>query len=233
VREQIALHEAGKAVEQQTYDYDAGSDSLTPHRTKEEADDYRYFPEPDLVPLEPDRELVELLRAQLRELPGARVRRLGADVGFDTALDLVTTGRDGLYERVVAESVEHRSAANVIMNQLAGAGVDPDAVNPSELARLIGARDRIPRTAFDEAIARSGEPGFSADPYLAQDAVSDASELDPLIERILAANPGQVEAYRGGKNGLLGFFIGQVMKETSGKANPKVVNELLREKLKP
>jgi aspartyl-tRNA(Asn)/glutamyl-tRNA(Gln) amidotransferase subunit B len=231
VREQIALHEAGEPVEQETYDFDAGSDSLTPHRTKEEADDYRYFPEPDLVPVEPRRELIERLRAELPELPGARVRRLATGVGFDTALDLVTSGRDGLYERVLAESVEERAAANVIMNQLAGAGVDPDAVNPSELARLIGARDRIPRAAFDEAIARSGEPGFSAEPYLAQEAVSHASELDPLIERVLAANPAQVEAYRGGKNGLLGFFVGQVMKETSGRANPKVVNELLREKL--
>jgi aspartyl-tRNA(Asn)/glutamyl-tRNA(Gln) amidotransferase subunit B len=232
VREQIALHEAGEPVEQQTHDYDAGSDSLTPHRTKEEADDYRYFPEPDLVPVEPSEDLVERLRDELPELPGARVRRLEDAVGFETSLDLVTSARDGLYERVVAEGVEARQAANVIMNQLAGAGVDPDAVDAAELARLIEARDRISRKAFDEAIERAGEPGFSADPYLAQEAVSDASELDPLIERILTANPSEVEAYRGGKDGLLGFFVGQVMKETQGKANPKIVNELLREKLK-
>ena len=79
--------------------------------------------------------------------------------------------------------------------------------------------------------AASATEGFSADDYLEQKTVSDAAELDPLIERILAANPGQVAAYRGGKEGLLGFFVGQVMKETGGRANPKVLNELIREKL--
>jgi aspartyl-tRNA(Asn)/glutamyl-tRNA(Gln) amidotransferase subunit B len=232
LREQIALHEAGDPVEQQTYDYDAGADALTPHRTKEEADDYRYFPEPDLVPLEPDRALVERLRAELPELPGARVRGLEPAVGFETALDLVASGRDGLHGRTVAAGAEARAAANVIMNQLAGAGVDPESVSAGELARLIEARDRIPRAAFATALSRSGDPAFSAEPYLAQEALSDVSELDPLIERILAANPVEVEAYRGGKDGLLGFFVGQVMKETQGKANPKVVNELLRDRLK-
>src|SRR5437773_12373414 len=83
----------------------------------------------------------------------------------------------------------------------------------AELAKVIRARDEIPRDVYSEAIAASAEPGFTADSYLAQKAVRDASELEPLVERILAANPGQVEAYRGGKEGLLGFFVGQVMKE--------------------
>ena len=139
--------------------------------------------------------------------------------------------RDRLFERTVEAGAEARAAANVIMNQLAGSGADPDAVDAAELAKLVAARDRIPRTAFDEAIARAGEPGFTADPFLAQEAVSDASELEPLVERILAANPGQVAAYRGGKEGLLGFFVGQVMRETQGKADPRAVNELLRAKL--
>jgi aspartyl-tRNA(Asn)/glutamyl-tRNA(Gln) amidotransferase subunit B len=232
MREQIRLHEASEPVEQHTYDYDAEDERLTIHRTKEEAEDYRYFPEPDLVPIEPERELVERVRSELRELPGARIRRLEDALGFDTALDLVSTGRDGLYERTVAAGAEARAAANVIMNQLAGAGVDPDTVDAGELAKLVSAREHIPRTAFDEAIEKAGDPGFSADEYLAQEVVSDSSELEPLVDRILAANPGQVEAYRGGKEGLLGFFVGQAMKETGGKANPKVLNELLREKLK-
>jgi len=100
------------------------------------------------------------------------------------------------------------------------------------LAKLVQARERIPRDAFAASIAASAESGFSADPYLVQETVSDASELGPLIERILAANPGQVAAYRGGKEGLLGFFVGQAMKETGGRADPKVLNELIREKLK-
>jgi aspartyl-tRNA(Asn)/glutamyl-tRNA(Gln) amidotransferase subunit B len=123
------------------------------------------------------------------------------------------------------------AASNVIANQLVGAGVDPASVDADELARLVGARERIPRKAFDEAIARVGEPGFSAEPYLAQEAVSDTAALGPIVDAILAANPAQVEQYRGGKDGLLGFFVGQVMKETKGQADARVVNELLRAKL--
>jgi Asp-tRNA(Asn)/Glu-tRNA(Gln) amidotransferase B subunit len=84
----------------------------------------------------------------------------------------------------------------------------------------------------EAATAASAKPGFKADEYLVQRAVADMSELEPLVDRILAANPDQVAAYRGGKEGLLGFFVGQAMKETGGKANPKVLNELIREKLK-
>jgi aspartyl-tRNA(Asn)/glutamyl-tRNA(Gln) amidotransferase subunit B len=229
VARQIALYEVGEEVVQQTLHFDPQSGRLSPLRTKEEAEDYRYFPEPDLVPVEPPQALVEGLRAELPELPGARIRRLEAEIGFELAAGLVTSGRDRLYERVEGE---RRAVANVIMNQLAGAGVDPDAVNEGELARLIEARDRIPRTAFDEAIGRVAEPGFSADPYLAQEAVTDAAALEPVIAELLAANPGQVEAYRGGKEGLLGFFVGQVMKATGGKADPRVVSELLRARLK-
>ena len=97
--------------------------------------------------------------------------------------------------------------------------------------KLVAARERIPRKAFDEAISRLGEPGFTADPYLAQEAVSDAAALEPIVDAILAANPAQVEQYRGGKDGLLGFFVGQVMKETKGQADARAVNELVRAKL--
>jgi aspartyl-tRNA(Asn)/glutamyl-tRNA(Gln) amidotransferase subunit B len=227
IREQVALHEAGREVVQQTYDYDADRDTLTPHRTKEEAEDYRYFPEPDLVPVEPETALIERLRGELPELPGARIRRLEDAVGYERAGALVTTGRDALYESLVTFEVEPRTAANAVMNELASV----DVAEPGELAKVIRARDEIPRDVYAEAITASATPGFTAEPYLAQKAVSDTSELDPIVERILAANPGQVEAYRGGKEGLLGFFVGQVMKETGGKADPKVVNRLVREKL--
>jgi aspartyl-tRNA(Asn)/glutamyl-tRNA(Gln) amidotransferase subunit B len=225
---QAEVWESGGEVVQQTFDFHVDTGRLTARRSKEEAEDYRYFPEPDLVPVEPTEELLDRMRGELGELPGTRIRRLEAELGFALAEGLVTSGRDSLYERVPGD---RRAVANVLMNQLAGAGVDAAAVDPAELGRLIEARDRIPRRAFDEAIARAGDPGFSADPYLAREAVSDAAELEPLVERILAANPGQVAAYRGGKQGLLGFFVGQVMKETGGGADPKVVNELLRAKL--
>jgi len=225
VRAQVALHEAGREVVQETYDYDADADTLTPHRSKEEADDYRYFPEPDLVPVEPEQALVSRLRGELPELPAARIDRIGQELGVSDAWALVTTGRDSQYEALVEADVPGRPAFNFVMNQPI-----PEGANLRELARIANATD-LTRASLDAAVAASADPGFSADPFLEQKAVSDTAELEPLIERILAANPGQVAAYRGGKEGLLGFFVGQAMKETGGKANPKVLNELIREKL--
>jgi aspartyl-tRNA(Asn)/glutamyl-tRNA(Gln) amidotransferase subunit B len=227
VERQIGVYESGGQVDQETLHFEPGSESA-PLRSKEEAQDYRYLPEPDLVPIEPPAALVERVRAELPELPGARVLRLAADLEHDLAVDLVTSGRDALYERVPGD---RRAVANVLMNQFAAAGVDPVSVDAEELGKLIEARSRIPRDRLIEALAASGDPGFSAETYLGDGLVGDTSELGPIVDRILEANPGQVESYRGGKEGLLGFFVGQVMRETQGKADPKVVNELLREKL--
>jgi aspartyl-tRNA(Asn)/glutamyl-tRNA(Gln) amidotransferase subunit B len=229
IKRQIEIYESGGQVEQETLHFDPGNESAPPLRSKEEAQDYRYLPEPDLLPVQPPRELVERLRAELPELPGARIERLATELDADLAEGLVTSGRDRLYEAVPGD---RRAVANVLMNQFAATGVEPAAVNAEELGKLIEARDRIPRKAFMEALAGSGEPGFEAERYLGDGQIADTADLEPLVEQVLAANPGQVEAYRGGKEGLLGFFVGQVMKETGGRANPKLVNELLREKLK-
>jgi aspartyl-tRNA(Asn)/glutamyl-tRNA(Gln) amidotransferase subunit B len=228
VRRQVEIWESGGDVEQETLHFDPGNESAPPLRSKEEAQDYRYFPEPDLVPLEPSRELVEQLRDYLPELPAARIRRLEVEVGFTLAEGLVTSGRDGLYSRIPGDRA---AVANVVMNELAALGLDPAAVNAEELGKVIERRGEIPRAAFSEALAASASPGFSAESYLAEAAIADVGELDPVIDRILSENEQQVAAYRGGKEGLLGFFVGQVMKETGGKANPKVVNDRLREKL--
>jgi len=227
IREQVALYESGGTVEQETYDYEPDTDTLTQHRSKEEAEDYRYFPEPDLVPLEPEPELVERLRTELPELPAARIVRHTEALGADDAWALVTTERDATYAALVAEGVAEREAFNVTMNQPI-----PPGANVAELAKVVKAAKTLTREALQKAVAASADPGFTADAYLGDVAITDAAELDPLIDRILAANPGQVESYRGGKEGLLGFFVGQVMKETGGKASPKVVNERLREKLR-
>jgi aspartyl-tRNA(Asn)/glutamyl-tRNA(Gln) amidotransferase subunit B len=228
IRRQIAVYESGALVEQETLHFDPSRESAPPLRSKEEAQDYRYLPEPDLVPVEPERELVERLRAGLLELPSARIRRLEETVGFDLAEGLVTSGRDELFDRVPGD---RRAVANVLMNELAGAGIDPASVDAVELGKLVEARARIPRAAFAEALARSGDPAFTADAYLGETAIADTGELVPIVERILTANEAQVAAYRGGKAGLLGFFVGQVMRETQGKADPKVVNELVKERL--
>jgi aspartyl-tRNA(Asn)/glutamyl-tRNA(Gln) amidotransferase subunit B len=231
IARQVAVWESGGEVEQHTYDFDVATGTLTPRRAKEEADDYRYFPEPDLVPVEPSADLVERLRAELPELPASRIRRVGETLDHERALVLVTGGLDALWSETVAAGAEAVAASNVIANQLVGAGIEPGAVDPSELAKLVEARERIPRKAFDDAIAQVAEPGFSAAPYLAQEAVSDAAALEPIVDAVLAANPAQVDQYRGGKEGLLGFFVGQVMKETKGQADARAVNELVRAKL--
>jgi aspartyl-tRNA(Asn)/glutamyl-tRNA(Gln) amidotransferase subunit B len=230
IARQIGLYETGVEVVQQTLHYDPAAGTVAPLRSKEYADDYRYFPEPDLVPVEPPAEMVGRARAEIGELPGARIRRLEAEVGFDLAYGLVTSGRDELYARVPGD--DRRATANVLMNQLAAARVDPAAVHGGELAKLIEARERLPRETFLRALAESDQAGFDAEPYLAEVAITDVDELDPIVDRILAEHPAQVEAYRGGKEGLFGFFVGQVMKETGGKADARAVSDRLREKLK-
>ena len=229
IRRQIETYEGGGSIEQETLHFDPAAGSIAPLRSKEEAHDYRYFPEPDLVPVEPSAEMITSAMDEIGELPSARIRRLEADVGFDLAEGLVSSGRDELYERV---SGDRRAVANVLMNQLAGAGVDPGYVNAGELGKLIAERERIPRAAFVEALARSADPGFSADDYLGETAISEASELDPVIDAVLAVNAEQVETFKAGKEGVLGFLVGQVMKATGGKADARAVNERLREKLR-
>ena len=225
---QIGIYEGGGEIQQETLHFDPASGTIAPLRSKEEAHDYRYFPEPDLVPVEPSAEMIASAIDDIGELPAARIRRLETEVGFDLAEGLVASGRDTLYERVPGD---RRAVANVVMNQLAATGVDPEAVNGSELGKLIAERERIPRAVFTEALERSGDSGFSAEAYLGETAISDTSELDPVIDKVLAANEEQVATFKAGKEGVLGFLVGQVMKETSGKADPRVVNERLREKI--
>ena len=231
IARQIRIYESGGTVDQETLHFDPSNEESAPMRSKEEAQDYRYFPEPDLVPVHPPEELVERLRGEIGELPGARIRRIADTLSFYDADVLVTGGLDRLWSAVVDAGADAKEAANVLANQFVATGVAPDAVDAGELAALVSARATIPRATFDEALAKVGEPGFSAEPYVAQKAVADAGELDPVIERVIAANAAQAEQYRSGKQGLLGFFVGQVMKETGGKADPRVVNERVREKL--
>jgi aspartyl-tRNA(Asn)/glutamyl-tRNA(Gln) amidotransferase subunit B len=231
VRRQIKLYEAGGTVEQETLHFDPDNEDSPPLRSKEEAQDYRYFPEPDLVPVEPPAELVKELRTRIGELPGERIRRIAETLSFYDADVLVTGGLDRLWSALVADGVDPKDAWNVLANAFVATGIDPGTVNPSELAVLVLARNDITREAFDEGLAHSGDPGFSAAPYLEQKAVSDVGELDPVIDGIIAANPAQADAYRGGKEGVLGFFVGQVMKETGGKADPRVVSTRVKEKL--
>ena len=231
IARQIGVYEAGGTVDQETLHFDPGNETSAPLRSKEEAEDYRYFPEPDLVPVHPPAELVERLRGEVGELPSVRIKRIAETLSFYDADVLVTGGLDRLWAALVDEGADAKEAANVLANAFVASGVDPALVDAAELAKLVAARAEIPRAAFDEALLHSGDEGFRAEPYLAEKAIGDASELDPIIDRIIAANAAQVDAYRGGKESLLGFFVGQVMKESGGKADPRVVGERLEEKL--
>jgi aspartyl-tRNA(Asn)/glutamyl-tRNA(Gln) amidotransferase subunit B len=231
IARQIRIYEEGGTVEQETLHFDPTQEDSPPMRSKEEAQDYRYFPDPDLVPVHPPAELVEKLRSEIGELPGARIKRIADTLSFYDADVLVTGGLDRLWSDVVAAGADAKEAANVLSNQFVAAGIAPDAVDAGELAKLVSARAEIPRAAFDEALGKVGDAGFTAAPYLEQKVVADASELDPIIDKIIEASPGQAEQFRSGKEGLLGFFVGQVMKETGGKADPRVVNERVRAKL--
>jgi aspartyl-tRNA(Asn)/glutamyl-tRNA(Gln) amidotransferase subunit B len=202
---------------------------VTARRRKEEADDYRYFPEPDLVPVEPAAEMLERLRGELPELPAARIRSLVDAVGFDAAVDLVTTGNERKARLLVDHGLDWHTAANVAMNQLAA--IEPLPENAPALVAIIKERDAIPRERLTASFADSATTLLDAGVVLADRVVADTSELEPLVERILADSPDQVASYKGGKQGLLGYFVGQVMKETHGKADPKVVNQLVRDKL--
>jgi aspartyl-tRNA(Asn)/glutamyl-tRNA(Gln) amidotransferase subunit B len=173
--------------------------------------------------------LIERVKSELPELPGARIRTLAADVAFDQAVDLVTTGNEHKARLLVEHGLDWPTAANVSMNQLAA--IDPLPENGPALVAIIQQRDAITREALMAAFADSAAGPLDADAVLAEQVVADTSELEPLVDRILADSPGQVAAYKGGKEGLLGYFVGQVMKETQGKADPKVVNALIRGKL--
>ena len=226
-RQQVEAHEAGEEVVQSTYDYDDHTDRLTVHRSKEEADDYRYFPEPDLVPVEPPAELVERLRNDVPEgRPAERIRRLAGELGFASAAELVTTGNEWKAEALAAEGLDWKEAAAIAMNR--GDFLPENAV---ALARIVQAN--VTREALDESFAAAAEGPIDAEDYLSRTALGDEGALGPIVDGVIAAHPEQVETYRGGKEGVLGFLVGQVMRETQGKADPKVVNRLLAERLRP
>jgi aspartyl-tRNA(Asn)/glutamyl-tRNA(Gln) amidotransferase subunit B len=231
IERQIKVYESGGTVEQETLHFDPDNESSPPLRSKEEAQDYRYFPEPDLVPIHPPAEMVESMRSKIGELPGARIRRIAETLSFYDADVLVTGDLDRLWSGAVAEGADPKETANTLANEFVATGVGSRGPDPREIAKIIAAKSKIPRQVYLDALAHSADAGFSADPYVSQEAVSDVGELDPVIDEVIAANPGEAEQYRGGKEGLLGFFVGQVMKATGGKADPRVVSERLRAKL--
>ncbi|MFW6350290.1 MAG: Asp-tRNA(Asn)/Glu-tRNA(Gln) amidotransferase subunit GatB [Thiohalospira sp.] len=246
VERQIDVLEGGGRVVQETRLYDAAKDETRSMRSKEEATDYRYFPDPDLLPLAIEPAFVEEARADLPELPDAKRDRFMADYGlsrYDAAVLTDTRALADYYEAVVAAvGDDPKLCANWVTGELAAAMNRDDidiTASPVSAEGLAGLLNRIQDETISGKIAKevfeamwNGEG--DADTVIEARGlkqITDTSAIDAVIDEVMAANPEQVEAYRGGKEKLMGFFVGQVMKASGGKANPQQVNDRLKEKL--
>ncbi|SDG43113.1 Asp-tRNA(Asn)/Glu-tRNA(Gln) amidotransferase subunit GatB [Thalassobaculum litoreum] len=243
-RRQIEILESGGKIDQETRLFDTGRGETRSMRSKEDAHDYRYFPDPDLLPLVLDQARVDALGADLPELPDVKKARFIADFGlspYDAAILVEERATADWYEKL-AKGRDPKIAANWLISELFGAlnkagkdlvdsPVSADALGG--LVDLIGDGTISGRIA-KEVFAEMFETGKSAGEIVEEKGlrqVSDTGAIEGIIDEVLAENADKVEQYRGGKDKLFGFFVGQTMKKSQGKANPGMVNELLRKKL--
>ena len=245
IARQVALIESGGEVVQETRLWDAERGETAPMRSKEEAHDYRYFPEPDLAPLRIGDEWIEEVRGTLPELPVERRLRFVDEYDLpDYDAGVLTQSRAvaDYFEAVARESGNAKAASNWVMNEVLrklkedDVGLEACGVTPQGLGELVGLIEKstisgtIAKNVFEKMWASGEGPGTIVEREgLAQ--VSDEGALQATVAEVVAANPEQVAAYRGGKKAAIGWFVGQVMKKTAGRANPRVVNELLRKSL--
>ena len=246
IQRQIDLIQRGGQVEQETRLWDEEHQKTFPMRRKEEAHDYRYFPDPDLLPVVISEEWLESLREGIPELPEARSERFIQEYELDPedAVRITQTRPFADYfEAALKVYPRPKSIFNWMLGDLTrylkrdNLPIEDCRVRPKHLARMIQLLDegtisgKIGKEVFERMYRTGEEPGtiISAED-LGQ--ISDAGELEELVDRLIESNQKQVEAYRGGKEGLLGFFIGRAMKETGGRANPKLLNQMLKKKLR-
>jgi aspartyl-tRNA(Asn)/glutamyl-tRNA(Gln) amidotransferase subunit B len=247
VARQVELIESGGKVVQQTRLYDSDKDETRSMRSKEEANDYRYFPDPDLLPVEIDEPFIEAVRATLPELPDQKAARFARDFGlsaYDAGVLSASRELGGYFEAVVAglSAGQAKLAANWVMGELSGA-LNRDAVDIEHSRvnsqQLIGLLKRIADETISGKIAKEVFEAMWSEGKAADDIIeakglrqiTDAGAIESVIDAIIAANPKQLADYRSGKDKLFGFFVGQVQKATGGKANPAQLNELLKLKL--
>jgi aspartyl-tRNA(Asn)/glutamyl-tRNA(Gln) amidotransferase subunit B len=241
---QVELIEQGGAVAQETRLFDAGRGITRPMRSKEEAHDYRYFPDPDLLPLVLDPDWVEELRAQLPELPDAKHARYVSSLGLppDEAALLVAEQATALYFEKLAAGRDAKTAANWLTGDLfaalnrLGIGIERSPVAPAQLGTLIDlvADGTISGRMAKEVFAEMVETSADATTIVGRKGlrqVTDERAIDAAIDAVLVAETNKVVEYRAGRDKLYGFFVGQIMKATQGKANPALVNQLLKRKL--
>ena len=245
VARQIELIEGGGSVVQETRLYDPGRDETRSMRSKEEANDYRYFPDPDLLPLAIDESFIDEVRKSLPELPDAKAARFAREHGlseYDAGVLTASREMADYYERVAAATREPKLAANWVMGELSGflnrdgLEIAESPVGADALAGLLGRivdgtiSGKIAKDVFEAMWSgRADADAIIAAKGLRQ--ITDIGAIERAIADVMTANPAQLADYRSGKDKLFGFFVGQVMKATGGKANPAQVNELLKRML--
>jgi aspartyl-tRNA(Asn)/glutamyl-tRNA(Gln) amidotransferase subunit B len=247
VARQIEIIENGGKVVQETRLYDSDKDETRSMRSKEEANDYRYFPDPDLLPVEIDEALIETVRATLPELPDQKAARFARDFGlsaYDAGVLSASRELGAYFEAVVAAlgAAHAKLAANWVMGELSSAlnrdsvDIEHSRVDPRQLTGLLNRivdstiSGKIAKEVF-EAMWAEGKPADAIIEAKGLRQITDAGAIESVIDAVIAANPKQVADYRSGKDKLFGFFVGQVQKTTGGKANPAQLNELLKLKL--
>ncbi len=246
IERQIRVIRDGGTIVQETRLWNDDVGKTFAMRTKEEAHDYRYFPDPDLLPVVVDEEWLQQLKGEISELPEARRARLVAEyqLSDEDAMQVTQTREFADYFEAASKSSGHpRQVFNWMVGELTrflkqdGREIESSPVSPQNLATLIklieagSITGKIGKEVFEKMYQTGKEPEeIVASAGLKQ--ISDQGQIEQIVDRVLQANPGQVQAFRSGKEGLLGFFVGQVMRETRGQANPKAVNELLLAKLR-
>jgi aspartyl-tRNA(Asn)/glutamyl-tRNA(Gln) amidotransferase subunit B len=245
IRRQTALLDQGDRVIQETRLWDAARGVTASMRGKEEAHDYRYFPDPDLVPLVVDPQWVEKIRASLPELPDQKKDRFIRDYEipeYDAEILTSSKALANYYEECLNAYNKPKIVSNWIMSELLRELKQDEreieecpvpAVNLAEMLKLIDQgliSGRMAKSVFEE-MYKTGKPAPEIVKEKGLVQVTDTSEIEKAVDQVLAANPKELEAYRKGKEKLFGFFVGQVMKATQGKANPQMVNELLKKKM--
>lgn len=243
-RRQIEIIEDGGSVDQETRLWDPNKLETRSMRSKEDAHDYRYFPDPDLLPLHVENAWIEEIKATLPELPDEKKHRFMNDYGLSTydASVLIAEKYRADYFETVASGRDAKLAANWVINELLGALNKDDKVladSPITAEQLGGLIALISDNTISGKIAKdvfaemysSGKNAADIVEEKGLKQVTDTGAIEAVVDAVIAANPDNVAAYQGGKDKLFGFFVGQVMKETQGKANPAIVNELLKKKL--
>jgi aspartyl-tRNA(Asn)/glutamyl-tRNA(Gln) amidotransferase subunit B len=241
---QVDILEDGGVIKQETRLFDAGSGTTRSMRSKEEAHDYRYFPDPDLLPLEFDQAFVDAIAADLPELPDQKAERFQSELGlshYDAGV-LVAERDIADYFEIVATGRDAKLAANWVTGNLfgllnkIGKSIAESPVTAKQLGDLLGLVEdgtisgKIAKDVFEEMFETSKNAAdIIEEKGLKQ--VSDTGAIEAMIDEVMAANMDKVEEYRGGKDKLMGFFVGQVMKASKGQANPGVVNQILKDKL--